>query len=47
MIHLDGKFLRHIFSGKLASLNRSWQGNKGTFSVLGLAEIEPMPSESE
>ena len=34
-------------TGKLASLNRSWQSNKGTFSALGLAGIEPMPSESE
>ena len=31
--------------GKLASLNLSWQGNKGTFSALGQAGIEPMPSE--
>ena len=34
-------------SGKLASLNRSWQSNKGTFRASGLAGIEPMPSESE
>ena len=31
----------------MASLNRSWQSNKGTFSASGLAGIEPMPSESE
>ena len=33
--------------GKLASLNRSWQSNKGTYRASGLAGIEPMPSESE
>ncbi len=34
-------------AGKLASLNRSWQGNKGTFRALGVAGIEPMLSKSE
>ncbi len=38
---------RELAAGKLASLKRSWQSNKGTFSASGLAEIEPMPSESE
>ncbi len=33
--------------GKLASLNCSWQSNKGTCSALGLAGIEPMLSKSE
>ncbi len=33
-------------SGKLASLNRSWQSNKGTLRALGSAGIEPMPTES-
>jgi hypothetical protein len=31
---------------KLASLNRSWQGNKGTFRASGMSGIEPTPSES-
>ncbi len=33
-------------AGKLASLNRSWQSNKGTFCALGMTGIEPMPSQS-
>ncbi len=31
---------------KLASLNRFWQSNKGTFRASGLAGFEPMPSQS-
>jgi hypothetical protein len=31
---------------KPASLNRSWQRNKGTFRAWGMAGTEPMPSES-
>ncbi len=41
-------FLKHNGSygtGKLASLNRSWQSNS-TFRASGMAGIEPMPSES-
>ncbi len=34
-------------SGKLASLNSSWQSKEGTFRALGMAGIEPMPSKSE
>ena len=30
-----------------SSLNRSWQSIKGTFHASGIAEIEPMPYESE
>ncbi len=40
----------HIYQyipGKLASLNSSWQGKEGTYYVLGMAEIEPMPSKTE
>ncbi len=33
-----------LAADKLASLNRSWQSNKGTFRASGLAGIEPMPS---
>ena len=33
-------------SGKLASLNRSWQSKEGTFRALGMAGIEPTPPES-
>ena len=33
-------------TGKLASLNRAWQSNKGTFRASGMAGNEPMPSES-
>ena len=36
----------HSYTGKLASLNRSWQSIKGTFRALGMAGIEPMQSES-
>ena len=32
--------------GKLASLNSSWQSNKGMFCALGMAGIEPMQSQS-
>ncbi len=38
--------ISHRKAGKLASLNRSWQSNKGTFSASGMAGIEPMPSHS-
>ena len=31
-------------AGKLASLNRSWKSNKGTYRALGMAGIEPMLS---
>ena len=34
-------------SDKIASLNSSWQSNKGTLCVSGLAGIEPMQSKSE
>ncbi len=34
-------------TGKLASLNRSWQSKEGTFCALGMAGIEPTPSKSE
>jgi hypothetical protein len=36
-----------ILSGKLASLNRSWHSNKGTFrasGMVGIEIIESMPS---
>ena len=32
--------------GTLASLNRSWQSNKGTVRASGMAGIETMPSQS-
>jgi hypothetical protein len=35
------------FSGKLASLNRSWQSKKGTYRALGMVGIEPTPSKSK
>ena len=35
-----------FFAGKLASLNRSLQSNKGTFHASGMAGIKPIPSES-
>jgi hypothetical protein len=31
--------------GMLASLNRSWRSNEGMYCALGIAGIEPMPSE--
>jgi hypothetical protein len=31
-------------TGKLASLNRSWQSKEGTYCALGMAGIEPTPS---
>ncbi len=34
-------------TGKLASLNHSWQSKEGTYCVLGMAGIEPTPSKSE
>ena len=33
-------------TGTLASLNRSWQSNKGTVRASGMAGIETMPSQS-
>ncbi len=38
---------RDCISGKLASLNRSWQSKEGTIRALGMAGIEPTPSKSE
>jgi hypothetical protein len=35
------------FIGELASLNRSWQSKEGTYRALGMAGIEPTPSESK
>jgi hypothetical protein len=37
---------KHNLTGKLASLKHSRQSNKSTFSALGMAGIEPMPSKS-
>ena len=35
------------YLGRLSTLNRSWQSNKGTFSVSGIAGVESMQSKSK
>jgi hypothetical protein len=53
---IEGPFLQRVgtamgtsfsVTGKLASLNRSWQSKEGTYRALGMAGIEPTPSKSK
>ncbi len=45
--NLYHNLISNLLTGKLASLNRSWQSKEGTFRALGMAGIEPTPSKSE